>query len=83
MAARVAKPGGAFAANYRRQPGADRSVAYLDWIRSLPCAVTNARPVEAAHLSTASMFYGHAGRGLGRKAGDRWALPLAAHGDRP
>lgn len=78
MAARVKMAGSAFTANYRRQAGADRSSAYLAWIRSLPCAISGRRPVEAAHLSTASMFYGHAGRGLGRKAGDRWALPLAA-----
>lgn len=50
---------------------------YLDFIRSLPCAVSGKRPVEAAHLSTANTPLGHYGRGKGTKAPDRWALPLA------
>lgn len=49
---------------------------YLDFIRSLPCAVSGKRPVEAAHLSTANRALGHFGRGKGSKAPDRWALPL-------
>ena len=49
---------------------------YLDFIRSLPCAVSGRRPVEAAHLSTANPPMGHYGRGKGTKAPDRWALPL-------
>ena len=49
---------------------------YLVWVRKLPCIVTLAMPVEAAHLSTANLKYGHLGRGKGKKADDRWALPL-------
>jgi hypothetical protein len=49
---------------------------YLKWIRQLPCVVTGKVGVEAAHLSTGDRFYGHAGRGMSRKASDRWALPL-------
>jgi len=52
--------------------------AYLDFIRSLPCAVTGLYCVEAAHLSTGNKFYGHGGRGMSRKASDRWALPLSS-----
>lgn len=49
---------------------------YLDWIRELPCLITLQMPVQAAHLSMINYSYGHLGRGKGRKASDRWALPL-------
>lgn len=49
---------------------------YLSFIHSLPCVVTGKSPVEAAHLSFAAIEYGHLGRAKGRKASDRWALPL-------
>jgi hypothetical protein len=49
---------------------------YLAWVHELPCVITLTMPVEAAHLSTANALYGHLGRGKGRKASDRWALPL-------
>lgn len=52
---------------------------YLEFIRSLPCAVSGARSgVQAAHLSFHSTRHGHYGRGKGTKAPDRWALPLSA-----
>ena len=54
-----------------------RSRAYLEWLHELPCAITGASPVDAAHLSAASPFYGHFGRGKGQKADDRWILPLS------
>lgn len=50
--------------------------AYLKFIRTLPCVVTGKQPVEAAHLSFAALEYGHLGRAKGRKASDRWVLPL-------
>jgi hypothetical protein len=53
-----------------------KKASYLDFIRSLPCAVTGRYGVQAAHLSFAAPRYGHYGRGRGTKAGDRWALPL-------
>lgn len=49
---------------------------YLQWIRNLPCIVTGQHGVEACHLSTANISYGHFGRGKSQKASDRWALPL-------
>lgn len=52
--------------------------SYLDFIRTLPCAVTGRIGVEAAHLSTASPMHGHYGRGRGTKAGDRWCLPVSS-----
>lgn len=51
---------------------------YLAWLHSLPCAVTGMVGVEAAHLSYASPWHGHYGRGKGHKVPDRWALPLAS-----
>lgn len=51
---------------------------YLAFIRTLPCLVTLTFPAEAAHLSKHNPAYGHFGRAKGRKAGDRWALPLSA-----
>lgn len=49
---------------------------YLQWVRSLPCIVTGQIGVDAAHISTGNMRYGHAGRGKSQKADDRWALPV-------
>lgn len=49
---------------------------YLSWLHDLPCIVSLRHPVEAAHLSEAMTMYGHLGRGKGRKASDRWAVPL-------
>lgn len=77
MAARLPKPHTAFARTPRRQPREAKAAAYLDWIRTLPCVISGATPVEAAHVSTAAIFYGHPGRGKGNKAADRWALPLS------
>jgi len=77
MAARLPKPHTAFARTPRRQPRDAKAAAYLDWIRTLPCVISGATPVEAAHVSTAAIFYGHPGRGKGSKAADRWALPLS------
>lgn len=50
---------------------------YLAFIRKLPCLVSRSQPAQAAHLSTANLAHGHAGRGKGQKASDRWALPLS------
>lgn len=59
----------------KRKP--QKSKDYLSFVRTLPCVVTGVRIVEAAHLSTACVEYGHYGRGRGSKAPDRWALPLS------
>lgn len=50
---------------------------YLSWLHELPCVVTGTMPVEAAHISTQNLSYGHLGRAKGTKASDRWALPLS------
>jgi hypothetical protein len=68
---------------YRIAPQASQPVVkavkrepYLQWVRQLPCIVTGQHGVEACHLSTANLTYGHFGRGKSQKASDRWALPL-------
>lgn len=59
----------------KRKP--QKSKDYLSFLHQLPCVVTGVRVVEAAHLSSAALQYGHYGRGKGSKAPDRWALPLS------
>lgn len=59
----------------KRKP--QKSKDYLSFIHRLPCVVTGATVVEAAHLSYAAPQYGHYGRGKGSKAPDRWVLPLS------
>jgi hypothetical protein len=53
-----------------------KSKDYVSWLHNLPCIVSGGWPVEAAHLSEPNEKYGHTGRGKGRKASDRWVLPL-------
>lgn len=56
---------------------AAKSKDYLSFLHKLPCVVTGASTVQAAHVSFAAPRYGHYGRGKGTKAPDRWALPLS------
>lgn len=56
---------------------AAKSKDYLSFLHSLPCVVTGATTVQAAHVSFAAPRYGHYGRGRGTKAPDRFALPLS------
>lgn len=56
-----------------------KSADYLSFVRQLPCIVTGSRTdIQAAHLSSAALKYGHLGRGKGRKASDRWAIPMCS-----
>ena len=55
---------------------AKKEAGYLAFIHDLPCAVTGRYGVEAAHVSFASPWHGHYGRGKQTKAPDRFALPL-------
>lgn len=54
-----------------------KEASYLAFIHELPCVVTGAHGVQAAHLSYANTALGHYGRAKGSKAPDRWALPLS------
>jgi hypothetical protein len=63
---------------YKQRPG--MSATHLTLLRALPCCITGQEPCRQAH-HLRSMF-GQSGaaafsRGLGLKAEDRWALPLA------
>ena len=60
----------------KRKPA--KSATYLSWLHRLPCVITGRNDVEAAHVSFPAPRYGHYGRAKGRKASDRWALPLSA-----
>lgn len=40
---------------------------YLSFLHKLPCVVTGRFGVEAAHVSYASIFHGHFGRGSRRR----------------
>jgi hypothetical protein len=51
---------------------------YLEFIHRLPCVITGVFGVEAAHISFANREFCHFGRGKGRKAADRWVLPLGS-----
>lgn len=49
---------------------------HLRWLRSLPCAVTGKRPVEAAHIRFADAASGKREAGTSAKPDDKWAVPL-------
>ena len=59
----------------KRRP--TKKPAYLEMIRRLPCCISGAYGVQAAHVSFANPWYGAYGRGKGTKVSDRFALPLA------
>lgn len=64
IAKRLPEPG-------RTRPREGMSQGHLAFIRSLPCCVCAAEPAgEAHHLLCVE------GRGMGRKAADRWTVPL-------
>lgn len=74
MAFRIASQQPQVAASKRTKPV--KRDSYRAWLKTLPCVLTGRTPVDAAHISTANPGYGHLGRGKGRKASDRWAVPL-------
>lgn len=53
------------------------SSAHLAFIRDLPCLVTGARPVEAAHIRFADARYFKRGVGGAEKPDDKWCVPLS------
>lgn len=54
-----------------------KEASYLAFLHQLPCVVSGAYGVQAAHVSFANTALGHYGRGKGTKVPDRWALPLS------
>jgi hypothetical protein len=59
----------------RRRPRIERE-AHLAFIRSLPCVICGSRPVEPAHLRTASPIPGKRAGGAEEKPNDRFVTPL-------
>jgi hypothetical protein len=63
----------------QRQPRIE-DPTYLAYVRTLPCVVCNkAGPSDAAHLRSASLWYGKRQTGLGEKPDDKWTLPLCRY----
>jgi hypothetical protein len=85
MAFAIPRPSTAFADTAPKVKKKQRQniEAHLRFIRSLPCLVTGARPVEAAHIRYADMRYGKRLTGTGEKPDDHWVVPLspASHRD--
>jgi hypothetical protein len=73
---RIKRPDTAFGTPVGKATRPVKNKSYISWLHDLPCCVCGDAWVDAAHLSMAKPEYGHWGRGKGRKASDRWALPL-------
>ncbi|AZO29296.1 DUF968 domain-containing protein [Mesorhizobium sp. M1B.F.Ca.ET.045.04.1.1] len=79
MASRIAYQREAFAnapAKGQKRPRKEDG-AHLKWIRTLPCAITGRRPVEAAHVRYEDPAYAKRETGKAEKPDDRWSLPLS------
>lgn len=50
---------------------------HLAWIRSLPSVISGHFGCEAAHINFADARFGKPERAKGKKADDRWVLPLS------
>lgn len=80
MASQVARHPEAFSLDGRRSKQKRPRVHaddHLKWLRTLPCVVTGARGVEAAHIRFADARYRKPAVGMAEKPDDRWALPLS------
>lgn len=61
----------------RQREPRQKNPRYLDFIRSLPCAVCkDDTSTEAAHIRTASLAHGKNHTGMAEKSSDKWAVPL-------
>jgi hypothetical protein len=54
----------------------ERDEKHLAWIRTLPCCLCGASPVDPAHLRVASINDDKRETGMGEKPSDKWVLPL-------
>jgi len=50
---------------------------HLAWIRTLPCVITGAYGVEAAHIRFADFRFAKRETGKAEKPDDKWVLPLS------
>lgn len=60
----------------RKRPR-EHDEAHLKFIRTLPCVVTGARNVEAAHIRYGDISYHKPTTGMGEKPHDKWTVPLS------
>lgn len=79
MAFQIARHPEAFSLDSRTRQKQPRkhSADHLRWIRTLPCLVTGARPVEAAHIRYADPRNFKRAVGGAEKPDDKWAVPLS------
>jgi hypothetical protein len=79
MAMQILKPATAFSISKPTVAKKPRQqiMAHLAFIRSLPCLVTGARDVEAAHIRYGNMRWGKRTTGMGEKPDDQWVVPLS------
>lgn len=75
----IVRPDTAFSLSGSRKRPRHTSEAHLKAIRFLPCVICLKRPVEAAHIRTASLLHGKRSVGVGEKSDDRWTLPLCSN----
>lgn len=80
MASQIVRHPEAFSLDSRTRQKQPRkhSADHLKWLRGLPCLVTGARPVEAAHIRKADARYFKRAVGAGEKPDDKWCVPLSA-----
>lgn len=80
MALRIVRLATAFSnapvGKQRKRPR-EHDNGHLEWIRTLPCCITGAVPVEAAHVRYADPVYGKREVGKQEKPDDRWTVPLS------
>lgn len=76
---RIARPPEAFSLSPigkgKRKPR-EKDEGYLRWIRTLPCVITGARPVEACHIRFADPRFAKFETPMGQKPHDKWTLPM-------
>jgi hypothetical protein len=79
MSHRVARVSTAFslAPSKGKKRPREHDESHLKWLRTLPCVITGARPVEAAHIRYGDPIYGKRETGGGEKPSDKWCLPLS------
>lgn len=51
--------------------------AHCEWLRTLPCVISGARPVDVAHIRYADPSYGKRATGMAEKPDDAWTVPLS------
>lgn len=80
MAHRLVRPRTAFSnapvGKQKKRPR-DQDRGHLGWIKTLPCVLTGARPVDPAHVRFADPAYGKRETGKAEKPDDRWVVPLS------